>query len=151
MIHKAWCSIKEVLYCFSRSSGKILVTWDKKLPVLTRIGCFRTVTLVWIHCWLWNDAQSLMLYRRDALLFFESSIKFQGHTGRKIEDLNPFWMRLLGRSLLSNLSDLPCLVFLTWYAIGAAQLPFSGRGNNLNDQVVLRVTKLCLNLYYQNK
>ena len=39
-----------------------------------------------------------------------SSIKFQGHTGWKINDFNPIWVRLLGRSQLSNPSDLPC-----WY------------------------------------
>ena len=31
----------------------------KKSPILTRIECFRTVTPVWIHQWIWNDAQSL--------------------------------------------------------------------------------------------
>ena len=40
--------------------------------------------------------------------FWGSSIKFQGHTGWKIGDLNPIWVRLLGRSQLSNPSDLPC-------------------------------------------
>ena len=40
--------------------------------------------------------------------FFGSSIKFQGHTGWKIDDLNPIWVRLLGQSQLSNPSDLPC-------------------------------------------
>ena len=41
--------------------------------------------------------------------FLGSSIKYQGHTGWKIDDLNPVWVRLLGRSQLSNPSDLPCL------------------------------------------
>ena len=54
-MHKAWCSVVEVPYYFSRSS-----------------------------------------------------IKFQGHTGRKIDDLNWIWEGLLGRSQLSNPSDLPC-------------------------------------------
>ena len=40
--------------------------------------------------------------------FFRSSIKFKGHTGWKIDNLNPIWVRLLGRSQLSNPSDLPC-------------------------------------------
>ena len=43
--------------------------------------------------------------------FSRSSIKFQGHTGWKIDDLNPIWVRLLGRSQLSNPSDLPCFFF----------------------------------------
>ena len=50
MMHKAWCSIEEVPYYFTRSS-----------------------------------------------------IQFQGHTGWKIYDLNPIWVRFL-----SNPSDLPC-------------------------------------------
>ena len=54
MMHKAWCSIEEVPYYFSRSSNK-----------------------------------------------------FQGHTGWKI-NLDQIWARLLGRSQLSNPSDLPC-------------------------------------------
>ena len=40
--------------------------------------------------------------------FWRSSLKFQGHTGWKIDDWNPIWVRLLGRSQLSNPSDLPC-------------------------------------------
>ena len=32
---------------------------DKKWPISTRIGRFRTVTQVWIDQWLWNDEQSL--------------------------------------------------------------------------------------------
>ena len=40
-----------------------------------------------------------------------SSIKFQGHTAWKIADLNPIWVRLLGRSQLSNPPDLPCFIY----------------------------------------
>ena len=121
MMHKAWSSIEEVPYCFSRSYVKLqshtalkmvdfdpnwafpdwissfnspmAMKWHTKLGValkrcpivfqghtsncklkkssnLTQIGRFRTVTPVWIHWWIWNDTQSLMLYRRRALLFF---------------------------------------------------------------------------------
>ena len=44
--------------------------------------------------------------------FLWSSIKFQGHKGWKIDDLNPICVRLLGRSQLSNPSDLPCFLFV---------------------------------------
>ena len=44
--------------------------------------------------------------------FWRSSVKYQGHTGWKIDDWNPIWVRLLGRSQLSNPSDLPCLVIV---------------------------------------
>ena len=56
--------------------------------------------------------------------FSWSSIKFPGHTGWKVDDLNPIWVRLLGRPQLSNPSDLPCcfigfvqqqMVIYLWY------------------------------------
>ena len=37
----------------------------------TQLNRFQTVTPVWIHIWWWNDAYSLMMLRRDALLFFK--------------------------------------------------------------------------------
>ena len=43
----------------------------KVTKVTTQLNRFRTVTPVWIHIWWWNDAYSLMLLRRGALLFFE--------------------------------------------------------------------------------
>ena len=57
-------------YCFSRSSVKFQGHRGQKLPILTQIGPFRTVTPVWIHQWLENDAQSLKKVRKDVLLFF---------------------------------------------------------------------------------
>ena len=41
----------------------------KVTEVKTQLNRFRTVTPVWIHIWWWNDAHSLMLLRRGALLF----------------------------------------------------------------------------------
>ena len=41
----------------------------KVTEVTTQLKRFRTVTPVWIHIWWWNDAYSLMLLRRGALLF----------------------------------------------------------------------------------
>ena len=41
----------------------------KVTEVTTQLNRFRTVTPVWIHIWWWNDAYSLMLLRRGALLF----------------------------------------------------------------------------------
>ena len=47
----------------------------KVTEVKTQFSCFQTVTPVWIHIWLQNDAQS--------------SIAFQGHMGQKIADFDP--------------------------------------------------------------
>ena len=43
----------------------------KVTEVTTQLNRFRTVTPVWIHIWWWNDAYSLMLLRRGALLLFK--------------------------------------------------------------------------------
>ena len=43
----------------------------KVTEVMTLFSRFRTVTPVWIHILRWNDAYSLMLLRRGALMFFK--------------------------------------------------------------------------------
>ena len=110
MMHKAWSSIKEVPYFFQGHTSNCKVTRLKISSNFTQIGRFRTVTPVWIHWWIWNDTQSLMLYRRRALLFFRLIHQISRSHRRKIGDLNPIWVRLLGRSQLSNPSDLPCFL-----------------------------------------
>ena len=40
MMHKAWCSLEEVPYCFSRSSVKFQGHTAKKSSILTQIECF---------------------------------------------------------------------------------------------------------------
>ena len=71
MMHKAWSNTEGVPYFFSEAIRQISRSRDIKLPILTQIERFRTVTPVWIHWWLWNDAQSLKQHRRGALSFFE--------------------------------------------------------------------------------
>ena len=51
--------------------SKVKVTEVK--TQLCRVG---TVTPVRVHIWWWNDAHSLMVLRRGALLFSGSSVKF---------------------------------------------------------------------------
>ena len=55
---QTWCPCE-------RSRSKVKVT-----KVMTPFSLFQTVTPVWIHWWLWNDAQNLKWHRRGALLFF---------------------------------------------------------------------------------
>ena len=65
---------------------------QRSRQILPQFGCFRTVTPVWIYQWLWNDAQSLELHRRGALLFFNviySNIKVT--QDKKIADFDPNW------------------------------------------------------------
>ena len=59
----------------------------KVTEVNTQLSRFRTVTPVWIHIWWWNDAQSLMLLRRGAHLFFKvihQISRSQGSKNRRI-------------------------------------------------------------------
>ena len=70
-MRKAWCSLEEVPYCFSRPSVKFQGHTAKKMSILTQSGHFRTVTPVWIHRrWLWNNAQSLKPHRRKNCWFW---------------------------------------------------------------------------------
>ena len=43
----------------------------KVTEVITQLNRFRTVTPVWIQMWWWNDAYSLIMLRRGALLFLK--------------------------------------------------------------------------------
>ena len=54
-----------------RAKGQGQRSKVKVTEVTTQLNRFRTVTPVWIHIWWWNDAYSLMLLRRGALLFFK--------------------------------------------------------------------------------
>ena len=111
-----WCTKLEVAsnrypIVFQGHTSNCKVTRLKKSSILTQIGRFWTVAPVWIHWWIWNDAQSLMSYRRGALLFFGVIHQISRSHGLKNRRLNPIWIRLVGRSQLSNPSDLPC----SWY------------------------------------
>ena len=57
-----WCThLKAAEMCpivFEGHPSNFQVTGDKNSQILTQIGRFRTVTLVWFHRWLCNDAQS---------------------------------------------------------------------------------------------
>ena len=54
-----------------RAKGQGQRSKVKVTEVNTQLNRFRTVTLVWIHIWWWNDTYSLMMLRRGALLFFK--------------------------------------------------------------------------------
>ena len=63
----------------------------KVTEVKTQLNRFRTVTPIWIHIWWWNDAQSLMMLRIGALLFFKVICRIQCPTAKKIVDFDPNW------------------------------------------------------------
>ena len=63
----------------------------KVTEVTTQLNRFRTVTPVWIHIWWWNDAYSLIMLRRGALLFFKVIRKIWRSHGSKNRRI---WPRL---------------------------------------------------------
>ena len=110
MMHKAWSGIEELPYCIPWWSVKFQGhAGMKKSPILTRIERFRTVTLVWILRWIWNDAQSWVYYKRGALIFvdfkvtraeksknrFESNLRPLDIT-RPVAAIKSLWVALFG-------------------------------------------------------
>ena len=69
-----------------RSKSKVKVT-----EVATQLNRFRTVTPVWIHIWWWNDAYSLIMLRRGALLFFKVIRQISRSHDSKIVEFDPGW------------------------------------------------------------
>ena len=63
----------------------------KFTEVNTQLNRFRTVTPVWIHIWWWNDAYSLMMLTRGALLFFKVICQISRSHGSKKRRI---WPRL---------------------------------------------------------
>ena len=94
-----WCPCKR-----SRSEVKLIEV--KKL--LPQFGNFRTITPVLHHRGLRNDAQNSRWHKRSSLMFLRENVNFRGHTGRKIEDVDPNWAR---RGCNSSLN---LLVVLKW-------------------------------------
>ena len=89
-----WCTKLEVALkrcpiVFQGHPSNFKVTQDKKSPILTRIECFRIVTSVSIHRWMMHKAWSRI--EEVPYCFSRSSVKFQGHTAKKIVDFDPNW------------------------------------------------------------
>ena len=99
-----------MFYFFSRSSIKFQGhTGQKKSPTLTRIEYFKTLTPVWIHQWIWNDAQSLTYYRRGALLF--CGVNYQISRPHRLKNRRQSNLSKITRPVAAiNPSDLPCLL-----------------------------------------
>ena len=111
------------------------VTRDRKSLILTQIERFRTVTPVWVHQWIWNDAQSWCFIEEVPYCSFMSFIKYQGHTGWKINDLNPILSKTT--RLVAAIKSLRfTLFFLYWDRIWLI-LTFLGRYRLLSTDLLL--------------
>ena len=110
MMHKAWCSMEEVPYCFPRSSIKFQGHKGQNIADFDTNWEFPEC-----NCSL-NSPMDLKWYTKldvlwkRCLLFFEVIHQISRSHGLKIDDLDQIWARLLGQSQLSNPLDLPCLL-----------------------------------------
>ena len=99
--HLWLCSLHRIIMKFSgvitndqskvHAKGQGQKSKVKVTEVTTQLNRFRTVTPVWIHIWWWNDAYSLMLLRRGALLFFNVIRQIIRSRGSKIVKFDPDW------------------------------------------------------------
>ena len=91
-----WCTNLEATWerCPIVFQGHLLnfkVLRDKRSPILIQIERSQTVTPIWIHLWLWNDAQSLMCYIRGALSFSKVIRQISKSHRKKIANFDPNW------------------------------------------------------------
>ena len=127
MRQKAWSSIEEVPYCFSRSSVKFqghialkIVEFD---PNWAFPDCNSSL----------NSPMAMKCCTKLETAKVRCPIVFQGHPtnfkvtrAKKITDFDPNWaFRTIGRSQLSNPSDLPCFRVVNKMTLTCCH-PFSG-------------------------
>ena len=102
-IAQKWCPI-----AFQGHPSNFKVTWLQNCRFWPKLG----VSGRWLQFELTDEIEKMhkawCSTEAEPYYFSGSPIKFKGHMGWKIDDLNPIWVRLLGRSQLSNPSDLPC-------------------------------------------
>ena len=96
----------------------------KVTEVMTPFSCFWTVTPVWIHIWQWNYAQSLMLLRRGALLYFKVICQISRSHGPKNQQ---FWPKLSvsGLQLQFEFTNGYEMMHKAWSSIGWVPYCFS--------------------------
>ena len=93
MMHKAWSSIEEVPYCFSRSYVKLQGhTAQKNHRFWPKLG----VSGLWLQL-EFTDVYEIMHRAWSSILevpccFSRSYVKFQGHTALKIVKFDPNWV-----------------------------------------------------------
>ena len=104
MMHKAWSSIEEVPYCFSRSSVKFqghttlkVIEFDPDWVFPDCNSSFNTpMVMKWCTKLEFTDGYEMMHRAWSSIVevpccFSRSSVKFQGQTALKIVEFDPNW------------------------------------------------------------
>ena len=149
-MHTAGGSIEEVPYCFSRSSVKFQRHMALKIVELTQIERFRTITPVWIHQWLQNDAQSLKYHRRGALLFFKVICQISRSHGSKNRRIWPK-LAVSGLWLKFEITDGYEMMHKAWSSIEEVPYYFSRSYVILQGHTALKIVDFDPNWAFPNR
>ena len=91
MMHKAWSSIGEVTYCFSRSCVKFQGHTGQKIAVFDPNRAFPDYNFSLNSPMALKLCATLFGIEEVLYCFSKSSIEFQCHTGQKITNFYPNW------------------------------------------------------------
>ena len=125
-----------------RSLQKVKVRGQRsRSQVTTQLNRFRTVTPVWIHIWWWNDAYSLMLLRRGALLFFKVICQISRSHGSKNRRI---WPRLgfSGLYLQFEFTNGYKMMHKAWSSIEEVPYSFSRSSVKIQGHTALKIVEV---------
>ena len=95
------------LYALWPQACQVCASCGNKSLVLRELP--HVFPVLWQGC-VWYIMNIMMFSGKYFIYPANNLIQISRSHGRKIDDLNPIWVRLLGRSQLTNPSDLPCLM-----------------------------------------
>ena len=119
----------------------------KVTEVTTQINRFRTVTPVWIHILWWNDAYSLMLLKRGALLFFKVILQIsRTHVSKN----RRIWPRLdvSGPKLQFEFTNGSDMMHKAWSSIEEVPYYFSRSSVKFQGHTALKIFEVDPNLAF---
>ena len=132
MKHKAWSSIEEVPYCFSRSSVKFQGHKGSKIVDFDPNWGFPDCNSSLNSLMLWNDAKSLKWHRRGALLFFKVIHQISRSHGAK---KGRFWPEFSVTDYNSNLNRPMAMKWCTKLEVAQKRYPIVFQGHPSNFKV----------------
>ena len=119
----------------------------KVTEVTTQLNRFRTVTPVWILIWWWNDAYSLMLLRRGAVLFFKVIRQISRSHGSKNRQIWPK-LGVSGLLLQFEFTNGYEMMHKAWSSIEEVPYCFSRSSFKFHGHTALKIVEFYPNLAF---
>ena len=120
--------------------GQVQRSKVKVTEVTTQLNRFRTVTPVWIHIWWWNDAYSLIMLRRGALLFLKVIRQISRSHGSKNRRIWPRW-GVSGLQLQFEITNGYEMLHKAWSSIEEVPYCFSRSSFKFQGHTALKIVK----------